>query len=229
MSASTGTATSVGLIAAVGMLTAGFLLTGIARSAFIAMGLTMPGLMLQDAWRYAFFAHGQGIRAFLNDLIWAAALTPALIALKITGHQTIFWFVLAWGASATVAAAIGPLQARVIPRLHHARRWITTHKDLAIRYMVEESFNSFSGQVRAYGLAFFATLAAVGAVQAASTLMGPLFVIMGGSIWSPCPRRPGCCATLPATCGCSASCWPSGCRSARAPGAAYSTPRCPGA
>jgi O-antigen/teichoic acid export membrane protein len=46
--------------------------------------------------------------------------------------------------------------------------------------MVEESFNSFSGQVRAYGLAFFATLAAVGAVQAASTLMGPFFVIMGG-------------------------------------------------
>jgi O-antigen/teichoic acid export membrane protein len=180
VSAATGTATSVGLIAAVGMLSAGLLLTGTARAAFIAMGLTMPGLMLQDAWRYAFFAHGQGLHAFLNDLIWALALAPALIALKITGHQTIFWFVLAWGASATIAAAVGPLQARVVPRIHHARRWITTHKDLAIRYMVEESFNSFSGQVRAYGLAFFATLAAVGAVQAASTLMGPLFVVMGG-------------------------------------------------
>jgi O-antigen/teichoic acid export membrane protein len=180
VSASTGTATSVGLIASVGMLTAGLLLTGTAASAFIAMGLTMPGLMLQDSWRYAFFAHGKGHQAFLNDLIWAIALAPALIALKITGHQTIFWFVLAWGASATIAAIIGPLQARIIPRITHARRWITTHKDLAIRYMVEESFNSFSGQVRAYGLAIFATLAAVGAVQAASTLMGPLFVIMGG-------------------------------------------------
>src|SRR5579863_5658015 len=180
VSAATGTATTVGIIAAAGMLTAGLLLTGTARSAFIAMGITMPGLMLQDAWRYAFFAHGQGIHAFLNDTIWAIALAPALLALRLTNHQTIFWFVLAWGASATIAAALGPLQARVLPRITHARRWITTHKDLAIRYMVEESFNSFSGQVRAYGVAFFATLAAVGAVQAASTLMGPFFVIMGG-------------------------------------------------
>jgi len=180
VSAATGTATAVGLLAAAGMLAAGLLLSGTARSAFIAMGLTMPGLMLQDAWRYAFFAHGQGARAFLNDLIWAAAMAPALITLRLTGHETIFWFVLAWGAAATIAAAAGPLQARVIPRIHHTRTWITTHKDLAIRYMVEESFNSFSGQVRAYGLAFFATLAAVGAVQAAITLMGPFFVIMGG-------------------------------------------------
>jgi O-antigen/teichoic acid export membrane protein len=180
VSSATGTATTVGLIAAAGMLTAGLLLQGTARAAFIAMGITMPGLMLQDAWRYAFFAHGKGAHAFLNDLIWALALAPALLALRMTGHQTVFWFVLAWGTSAIVAAAVGPFQARVIPRIHHTRTWITTHKDLALRYMVEESFNSFSGQVRAYGLAFFATLAAVGAVQAASTLMGPFFVIMGG-------------------------------------------------
>ena len=107
VAASTGTATSVGFLAAAGMLTAGLLLSGTARAAFIAMGLTMPGLMLQDSWRYAFFAHGKGHHAFLNDLIWALAMAPALVALKLTGDETIFWFILAWGASANVAAAAG--------------------------------------------------------------------------------------------------------------------------
>ena len=73
--------------------------------------------MLQDSWRYSFFALGRGSQAFLNDIIWAVTLLPALLLLRVTGHASVFWFVSAWGAAATVAAAVGPLQARVMPRL----------------------------------------------------------------------------------------------------------------
>ncbi|MGN6680622.1 MAG: hypothetical protein ACTHKL_22915, partial [Streptosporangiaceae bacterium] len=52
----TGTAIAVGLVGGAGMLAVAMLLSGTARIAFFAMGLTMPGLMLQDSWRYAFFA-----------------------------------------------------------------------------------------------------------------------------------------------------------------------------
>jgi O-antigen/teichoic acid export membrane protein len=180
VAASTGTASSVGLIAAVGMLTAGFLLTGTARSAFIAMGLTMPGLMLQDSWRYAFFAHGKGHHAFLNDLIWALAMAPALIALKVTGHETIFWFVLAWGTSANVAAAAGPIQARIIPALTQTRTWITTHKDLALRYLAENTIFSGSAQVRLTFIGIIAGLAAVGYVQSAQLVLGPFVAALMG-------------------------------------------------
>jgi len=180
VAASTGTATAVGLAAAAGMLAAGLALTGTARAAFIAMGITMPGLMLQDSWRYAFFAHGRGGHAFLNDTIWAAAMAPALIALRLTGHQTVFWIVLAWGAAATIAAAAGPLQARVLPRPARALAWIRDHRDLAFRYLAENTIFSGTGLARASGLAALASLAAVGYVQAANTLMGPFFVIMQG-------------------------------------------------
>ena len=47
--------------------------------AFLALGLTLPGLLLQDSWRYSFFALGRGSQAFLNDTIWAVALLPALV------------------------------------------------------------------------------------------------------------------------------------------------------
>ena len=64
------------------MLAAAALLGGTARLAFLALGLTLPGLLLQDSWRYSFFALGRGSQAFLNDMIWAVTLLPALVVLQ---------------------------------------------------------------------------------------------------------------------------------------------------
>jgi len=176
----TGTALIVGLITALGVLAVVPFLGGTSADAFLALGLTLPGLLLQDSWRYAFFAHGKGSQAFLNDVVWAVLLFPALYLLSKTGHQTVFWFVLAWGASACAAAVLGPLQARVIPRPERAWRWLREHRDLGFRYFAENSASSVSGQLRVYGITAIAGLATVGVVQASSTLMGPFMVIFYG-------------------------------------------------
>ena len=133
------------------MLAAAMLLGGTARLAFLALGLTLPGLMLQDSWRYSFFALGRGSQAFLNDTIWAVALLPALVLLRMTGHANVFWFVFAWGAAAAVGAAVGPLQARVMPRMPRAWDWVSQHRDLGPRYLAEGTANSASTQLRNYG------------------------------------------------------------------------------
>ena len=104
----TGTAATVGLTTGAIVLAVAALLSGTTRLAFLALGLTLPGLMLQDSWRYSFFALGRGSQAFLNDTVWTVVLIPALVLLRKTGHANVFWFVFAWGAAATVAAAIGP-------------------------------------------------------------------------------------------------------------------------
>ncbi|MGN6677203.1 MAG: hypothetical protein ACTHKL_05410, partial [Streptosporangiaceae bacterium] len=179
----TGTALAVGTMAGVGMLAVAMPLSGTARIAFFAMGLTMPGLMLQDSWRYAFFAAGRGGQAFLNDMVWAAAMVPGLLALRFTGHETVLWFVLVWGASANVAAAAGPLQARVIPRLLDAWTWVMDHRDLAFRYLAENTAFSGAAQLRITFLGVISGLAAVGSVQSAQVLMGPfLAALMGISL-----------------------------------------------
>ena len=176
----TGTAAVVGLVAGACVLGVAGLLEGTARLAFIALGLTLPGLLLQDSWRYSFFALGRGSQAFLNDLIWASALVPALLFLRATGHNTVFWFVLAWGASAAAGAAVGPLQARVVPRLSSAWGWVSRHRDLSLRYLMENTANSGAGQLRVYGVGLILGLAAVGYVQASNTLMGPFLVVFMG-------------------------------------------------
>ena len=176
----TGTAAVVGLAGGAVVLGVAGLFSGTARLAFLALGLTLPGLMLQDSWRYSFFALGRGSGAFLNDLIWALVMVPGLLLLRVTHHQQVFWFVFVWGAAATVAALAGPLQARVIPRLTATRSWVWSHRDLGPRYLAENTANSASSQLRLYGIGVILGLAAVGYVQAAFTLMGPFMVIFMG-------------------------------------------------
>jgi O-antigen/teichoic acid export membrane protein len=180
VSACTGTAVVVGLATGICALAAGAIFGGAVGVAFIGLGLTMPGLMLQDSWRYSFFAHGRGGHSFLNDTIWTVVLLPVLVLLRKSGHADVFWFVTAWGASAGVAALAGPLQARVRPRPLAAYEWVMRHKDLGFRYLAEGTVNSASGQLRNYGVAGILGLAAVGYVQAANTLMGPFMVVFFG-------------------------------------------------
>jgi O-antigen/teichoic acid export membrane protein len=176
----TGTAATVGLTTGAIILVAAALLSGTIRLAFLALGLTMPGLMLQDSWRYSFFALGRGSQAFLNDTVWTVALIPALVLLRATGRANVFWFVFAWGAAAGVAAALGPLQARTAPRLSGAWEWVSRHSDLGPRYLAEGTANNAAGLLRNYGVGLILGLAAVGYVQAATTLMGPFMVIYFG-------------------------------------------------
>jgi hypothetical protein len=176
----TATAASVGVILGLACLAVGGVATGTTGSAFIALGITLPGLMLQDSWRYAFFALGRGSGAFINDTIWTASLLVAFEGLRLTNHGTVFWFVLAWGLTATFAGACGPLQARVVPRLTGIREWLSKTRDLGSRYLMENTANSGASQVRVYAVGFISGLTAVGYIQEGSLLMGPFFVIFMG-------------------------------------------------
>jgi O-antigen/teichoic acid export membrane protein len=176
----TGTAAVVGLVSGAFVLAASRLLSSTAASGFVALGLTLPGLMLQDSWRYSFFALGRGVHAFLNDTIWAVTLLPALFLLKASGHADVFWFTFAWGASGTVAAAVGPLQARFLPRIGGAWRWVCDQRDLGFRYLLEGTASNAANLVRTYGVGVILGLAAVGYLQASITLLGPMTILFLG-------------------------------------------------
>ena len=178
--ACTGTALLVGLVTGTCALAAGLLVGGTTGLAFLALGLTLPGLMLQDSWRYSFFALRRGHHAFINDTVWAAVEIPALVFLKMSGHANVFWFVLAWGAAANVAAAIAPLQARTLPDLPGAAKWLSRHRDLGPRYLAENTGGNASTTLQSYSVSYILGLAAVGYIQAANVLMGPFKVILAG-------------------------------------------------
>src|SRR5829696_5942351 len=73
------TATALGLAVGAVCVVVGLAIGGLVGSSFAALGLTLPGLLLQDSWRIAFFAAGKGQRAFANDFVWAVSLMPAML------------------------------------------------------------------------------------------------------------------------------------------------------
>jgi O-antigen/teichoic acid export membrane protein len=176
----TGTALSTGLLAGLGCLVPSLFMGGPLRSAFLALGLTLPGLLLQDSWRFAFFARASGRQAFANDVAWAIVLFPSLGLVVWTGHASVFWLTLAWGGAATAAGIVGALQAHVKPRALDSPAWLRQQWDLAPRFLGEFMALSGTTQLSFYFIGAIASLEAVGALRAAQILLGPVYAFTIG-------------------------------------------------
>jgi hypothetical protein len=141
------------------------------------LGVTMPGLLLQDAWRFAFFAGRRERHAFGNDLVWAAILFPSAALLIDSGHATIGTLMMAWGGAGSLAALIGILQARVIPAPSQIAVWLREQRALAPRFLAEFAVSSGSSQLTVYLVGGIAGLSGAAALRAGQILLGPLNVM----------------------------------------------------
>jgi O-antigen/teichoic acid export membrane protein len=177
---STATAISVGIIGGIACIALGILMSGPTGLAFLALGMTMPGLLLQDSWRFAFFSAGRAGRAFANDCARALVLLVLIGLVIASGRSSEFYFMLAWGASATIAALLGAVQARLLPQVHLAAEWLRKHRDLCSRYLAENLSVTAGTQLKFYGLAAVGGLAVVGALRASELLFGGVYVITQG-------------------------------------------------
>lgn len=174
----TGTAVAVGAVSGSLSLVAGLAIGGHLGAAFVALGVVVPLVLLQDAWRFAFFTVGLGKHAFISEVVWAVALIPAMLIAAHLG--TVVAFVLGWGLASGVAAVYSCLTAGVLPQLRGSLDWMRRHGDLGKRYMIENVSNSGASQLRMYGLGAIAGLASVGAVRGAELLLGPFLALLMG-------------------------------------------------
>ncbi|MEU8222872.1 hypothetical protein [Kribbella sp. NPDC048915] len=175
---SSGMGIVVGLVTGVICAAVGLTIGGRTGAAFFALGLVLPGLMLQDSWRFAFFASGQGGKAFVSDITWALALIPLLYV--ASQGASVTRFVLAWGGAGVFAAVVSGFQAGVLPRVGLAWRWFVDHRDLGLRYLTENLTLSGAYQLKMYGLGALAGVAAVGTVRGAEMLLGPFMIVLSG-------------------------------------------------
>jgi O-antigen/teichoic acid export membrane protein len=176
----TGMAIAVGTVGGVACAALGIVMSGPTGLAFLALGLTMPGLLLQDSWRFAFFSAGTAGRAFANDLLRAVVLLALIALIIVSGRSSEFSFMLVWGISATIAALVGAVQARLLPGPLVAADWLRKHRDLCSRYLAENLAVTGGTQLKFYGLAAVGGLAVVGALRAAELLFGGVYVLTQG-------------------------------------------------
>jgi O-antigen/teichoic acid export membrane protein len=171
---STGTVLALSIPMGAACVAVGTIANSATGDAFVALGICLPGLVLQDAWRMAFFSNGRGRRAFVNDLVWAVIQIPAMLVALSIGVHSASPLILCWGVAATVAAVYGVIQSRVIPEPGQAAFWLGTHRDIAPRYFVEflARYGANAGTI--YVTALVAGVAAAGAFRAGQVLLGPV-------------------------------------------------------
>ncbi|MCK9895607.1 hypothetical protein MXD60_13555 [Frankia sp. AgB32] len=181
-SATTGSSLVFGIAVGAVFVLAGLGIGGSVGSALLAMGAVLPGLLLQDAWRFVFFAMGRPVGALINDLVWAAVQVLGIWLLVHRGVTQSSPLVLAWGASAMVAAFVGVVQAGFWPAPGATRRWLAENRTDA-GYLAAE-FLTVQGALQTSMLAIGAvgSLSTIGALQGARTLLGPTTVVGVGVV-----------------------------------------------
>ena len=169
----TGTALAVGLAAGSTILIVQFFVPFPLNQALTALAILMPGLLLQDAWRYSFLTKGTPRAAFANDLIFALILFPGAGLLVAFHAASLVTLIGIWGASATVAAAVGTAQSRLVPQVSKSIPWIRAQRDLALSYLIDFMLLGGIRQLTYFGIAAVLSLTLVGGFRAAEILLGP--------------------------------------------------------
>jgi O-antigen/teichoic acid export membrane protein len=178
LKSATGASLLIGTITGAGIVLVSLLLNGGSRNAFLVLGIGMPGLLLQDCWRFAFFAAGRPVYATVNDGVWTVAQLSLVVFLITSGNPSIALLLGAWCVSGVIAAFFGVFQARSMPSLRTGWSWVSSTRDLGSRFLAEFTIGNGTSQVLLLLVSFTAGVLAAGSLRGAQLLLGPPRVIV---------------------------------------------------
>jgi O-antigen/teichoic acid export membrane protein len=179
---SAGTALIAGVIVGVGSLIAGAGAGEPFRTVLSIVGLALPFLLVQDVWRFAFFARGRGSAAFLNDVIWAVVMFAVFALVRLYNVSSVAWLTLGWASAGALAAIVGVFQLKVRPSGPLASvRWLRRHRDIAPRFFAEFAVSSGLSNLTLFAIGGIAGLGELGRLRAGEIALGPLTVLFAGA------------------------------------------------
>ncbi len=181
--AAAGSSLGIGLILSVAILGLSVATTSPLTRNLIALAITLPMLLLQDAWRFGFFSAAKPASALLNDVIWGGTFLVIMLVLDQRSVQpSSHVSLLAWGASAGIAALIGGLQARIVPTPGSTRQWLRDQKDMWPSLLGDFLVRTGVGQLMVFGTAIIAGVGASGAIRGVQVAFGPVNVLLMASV-----------------------------------------------
>lgn len=179
---STGTALIVGTCFGLVLLLIALVTEPPLSQALWPLGLGLPGVLLQDAWRFAFFANSRGQDAVKNDAAWGLTLAIAIYFLVQSDQAELSSLIGVWGITGWIASAYGAFQAKLLPAANEAVRWVRTNAALAFRFLGEFGVSTGASQFALYAIGAIAGLSTVGALRAAQIMLGPVMVLFMGTV-----------------------------------------------
>jgi len=184
----TGSALGLGAVLGAGCLLVAVAVRGSLGAQLAVLGAALPGLLLQDAWRFVFVALGNPVRAAANDALWAAVQGAGIVALLVSGNATPVSLLVVWAAGGFAGAAAGCVQAGLLPSARFARAWVRTERAVAGGFMTQALVIRGAAQLLTTAIAVIAGLGAAGAVRGAQVLFSPLTLMYQGLLLAAVPE-----------------------------------------
>jgi O-antigen/teichoic acid export membrane protein len=179
---SAGTALIAGVIVGVGCLVTAAGAGEPFRTVLGIVGLALPFLLVQDVWRFAFFARGRGSAAFLNDVVWVVTMFAAFGLVRYYHVSSVAWLTLGWASAGALAAIVGVFQLKVLPSGPVAAvKWLRHHREIAPRFFAEFAVSSGVSNLTLFAIGAIAGLGELGRLRAGEIALGPLTVLFAGA------------------------------------------------
>jgi O-antigen/teichoic acid export membrane protein len=175
-------ALTVGVVSAIVCAGVALLLDDPTRGALLALAIVLPGLMVQDAWRYVFFAAGVPKRAFVNDLLWGLIAVVIFLAFHTNGRLSLHLLIISWGVGGTLAGLLAWRQERLAVPFAMPGKWLRSTSAMGRRFLGESLIGGSTSQLMLYSLGIIAGLEALGAFNGARTVFGPLNIVFLGLV-----------------------------------------------
>lgn len=174
---STGASGAIGLAVGAVSVVIGLLVGGIVGQSLLALGLVLPGVLVQDACRLVAVARRNPRAAVLLDVVWGVLQLGAVFLLVATSANSVALFIIAWGAAAAVSALVGTRRLTVRPRVTRALTWIRAHWDLTGFMLFEGLLLQGAYQAVLLFVGASGELDTVGALRAAQVVNGPIALV----------------------------------------------------
>lgn len=168
-----GSATSMGGAVGVIISVCGWLVGGTFGQTLCALGILLPGLLLQDFMRYAALAARRPGAAAINDCIQLLLQSVGIAFLVLEVHTSAWQILTAWGLSAWIAGAFSALHLRVRPNLGGMRRWFNRQGVLPRRLAADNLITQLGQHSGSLTLAAVAPISQVAALNGGATMFRP--------------------------------------------------------
>lgn len=169
------------------IMTAVALLSGADSWTAFALGASLaavaPLLILQDVARQISYGTDRPVSALGNTVAWTAILVAALAVPLATGRALPSWlYVLFWGMTAGLGAAVGFALLRIMPRLANPLPWIRQHAKLVRRLVSDYALTQVTSETSIVLISILAGAAEAGLIRKAQIPLAPLVIMTSGII-----------------------------------------------
>lgn len=142
---------------------------------FVALGVALPILLLQDVRRAILVGSGETRRAAASSATAFAAQLAVGAALQLTGRVTAPALVLGWAVAVGLGALVIPVGRIRIRRA--ARTWLADGRAYWPRFLTETAVQGAAGQLPLLLIASIASTTVVAGLRAATLLLSPVVML----------------------------------------------------